>query len=426
MDAYLRSLNPRLPRAVWVLQLGGLASSFGNGLATPFLLIYLHNVRGMSIGTAGLVIAAAAMAGLLSGPVAGTTSDRVGPRATLAAALLLMSIGYGLFPLVRAPWHAFALMTLVGIGTGGFWPAQSVLTAGLTPRMRTHAAFSMQRVMNNLGIGLGAGIGGLIATTSHPVSFDVLFLLDAATFLVFAAVLRIVPPVPALGGVDLPRGYGRVLRDRIFVSYLLLNAMFITLGFGFIELLAVYAKNFAAVSERGIGLVFLANTMFIVVAQLPVTRVLEGRRRMPALLLMALLWAATWLLVAATGHWLAGTAATALLVGVAMLFGAGETIHGAISNPLAADLAEPRLIGRYMALLSVSWQLGLTAGPALGGVLLDASPTGFWLGAAAACAAAGLVGVAFEARLPAAARRTPRDTPAALPAAGASAPTTGA
>ena len=41
----------------------------------------------------------------------------------------------------------------------------------------------------NLGIGLGAVIGGLIATTADPSSFTRLFLLDAATFLVFAAVL---------------------------------------------------------------------------------------------------------------------------------------------------------------------------------------------------------------------------------------------
>ena len=55
--SYLRSLNPRLPLPVWLLQVGGLANSFGNGLALPFLVIYLHNVRGFSLGTAGLVIA---------------------------------------------------------------------------------------------------------------------------------------------------------------------------------------------------------------------------------------------------------------------------------------------------------------------------------------------------------------------------------
>ena len=49
----------------------------------------------------------------------------------------------------------------------------------------------------NLGIGLGALVGGLIATTSDPRSFSVLFLLDAATFLVFAVILSTVKePLP--------------------------------------------------------------------------------------------------------------------------------------------------------------------------------------------------------------------------------------
>ena len=37
--AYLKSLNPRLPRSVQLLQAGGLVNALGNGLALPFLFI---------------------------------------------------------------------------------------------------------------------------------------------------------------------------------------------------------------------------------------------------------------------------------------------------------------------------------------------------------------------------------------------------
>ena len=63
MRAYLRSLNPNLPRDVWILQAGGLANMFGNGVIGPFLIIYLHNVRGISLGVAGLVVASNSAAG---------------------------------------------------------------------------------------------------------------------------------------------------------------------------------------------------------------------------------------------------------------------------------------------------------------------------------------------------------------------------
>ena len=59
-------------------------------------------------------------------------------------------------------------------------------------------------------------------------------------------------------------------------------------------------------SERQIGAIFFFNTLAIVLAQLPISRWIEGRRRMRALALMPLLWAVAWLLVDAGGYWLDG------------------------------------------------------------------------------------------------------------------------
>ena len=52
-------------------------NAFGNGITFPFLVIYLHNVRGFSLATAGLVVAAGNAIGLLAGPVAGPIVDRM-------------------------------------------------------------------------------------------------------------------------------------------------------------------------------------------------------------------------------------------------------------------------------------------------------------------------------------------------------------
>src|SRR2546423_7655044 len=101
LRSYVRSLEPRLPRPVWILQGGGLANSFGNGLVLPFLIIYLHNVRGIPLGLAGLVAAANSAAALASGFVAGSVADRVGPRAVLIGALCVMTVAIALFPLIR-------------------------------------------------------------------------------------------------------------------------------------------------------------------------------------------------------------------------------------------------------------------------------------------------------------------------------------
>jgi predicted MFS family arabinose efflux permease len=275
LRGYLRSLDPRLPRSVWILNAGGLLNALGTGIAYPFIVIYLHNVRGFSLGISGLIVAASGAAGIVFGPAIGIVIDKVGGRVTLAGALTLQALGWGSFPLVREPWHAVLAAIVAGIGNAGFWPSQSSLLAGLAPQARRHGAFALQRVTRNLGIGLGGLAGGLIATTTDPTSFTVLFVVDAITFFVFVGMLLLVPD-PEIGELerDVPRsGYLDVLRNHVFLGFVGLNVVFVTAGYAQIEMLPVFAKNEAGVSERGIGLIFFLNTLVVVLAQLPVAKV---------------------------------------------------------------------------------------------------------------------------------------------------------
>jgi MFS family permease len=412
--AYVRSLNPGLPRSVQTLQLGGLLNAFGNGLAYPYLFIYLHNVRGIPLGTTGLIVATNSTFGLLAGPLAGPLVDRFGGRRILAVALALMTAGYGTYPLVHHPWQGFLSSAIAGAGNATFWPAQSSLIAGLAPKEVRHSAFAMQRIVMNLGIGLGAMVGGFIAVTSHPHTFTILFLGDALTFVLYSAVLVLVPDPPrfAEGGTEArPGGYGVILRHRVFMGVLALNFVLIAAGMSQIEVFPAYAKNHAGVTERGIGWIFLANTLLIVLAQLPISRLLEGRRRMVAQAGVGVLSAAAWVLVPLIGNTLSGTSATVAFAGMFCLFGVGECLHGAVQAPLVTDLADHRLIGRYMAASAFSWQVAFSAGPAAAGFVLAVSPTALWLIAAGICLFAGGAALGLERAIPADARRTPKGDP---------------
>lgn len=354
---------------MWVLQAGGLANALGNGAVMPFTVIYLHSVRGIPLGTSGLVVAAGGLASLAAGLPAGSLVDRVGARAATVGALGVMAVAFAGFPLIREAWHAFLLSALAGAGQGAFRPALLSLIAALAPQPRRHAAFALQRVTANLGIGLGGVTGGLIATTAHPRSFSVLFLANAASFVVFIASLAFVPSPEQVEAARRGGGYLEIMRDRVFARVNLLNAVLMTGGIAQFFVLPVYAKSHG-VSERGIGLIFLANTLLIVVAQLPVAQALEGRRRMPALALVGVLWGAGWLVVLAGGSWFRGAEAAAVMAFAVAVFGLGECLYGAVLGPLVADLAQPESLGRYLGASSTSNQLAFTAGPAIGGFLL--------------------------------------------------------
>ena len=408
MQAYLRSLNPHLPRDVWILQAGGLANMFGNGVIGPFLIIYLHNVRGISLGIAGLIVASNAAAALCSGFVGGALSDRIGPRAVLSGALLVMAVGFALFPLIRSPWEAFLLNIVVGAGSGSFWPSQSTLLGSLTPPDRRHTAFAQQRMTMNLGIALGGLVAGAIARTDRPGTFTFLFLLNTATFLVFVIVLRLLPNVQTGDDHDEPGRYADVFRNRVFVAYVILNIVFIGAGIAVMsELLPPFAKNTARVSDPAIGVLWFVSAAVVALAQLPVVKLVEGHRRMRGLALMGVMWAGTFVAVTAAGKWLTSTQA-AIVFGVAVaVFAVGQCLHGAIYAPLVVDLAQPRLLGRYMAFSSSSWQIGWLIGPAAGGFVLQHQPLALWPAVAGICLLASGYALALERWIPEPLRLTP-------------------
>jgi len=410
-SGYLRSLNPRLPLPVWLLQVGGLMNSFGNGLALPFLVIYLHNVRGFSLGTAGLIVAVSSLAQLAAGVLAGPLIDRIGPRPTLAGGLVLQAIGYGFLPLVRVPWEAFVLIAIEGAGSAGFWPSQSTLISRLSPTARRHAAFAQQRVTMNLGIGLGGLAAGLIAVVGDPTTFTVLFVLDALTFLAYVGVLAFVhdPGVPEEEVGDAPATYAAVLRHKTFLGLWTLNFMFVAAGYSLFTLLPAFARDQADLSERQIGAIFFVNTLAIVLAQLPISRWIEGRRRMRALALMPALWAVAWMLVDAGGYWFTAGTAFVIIAFAGILFGVGECFHGPAHQALVSDIGSPHLRGRYFAVHSLSWGLAGFVGPALGGFILAAAPFALWPLASLVCLIA-MVGVLrIERYIPAHLQRVPHD-----------------
>ena len=414
MLAYLRSLNPQLPRPVWLLQLGGVTNSFGNGVVFPFLAIYLHNVRGFGIATAGVAIAISSATQLATGVAIGPVIDKVGARRVLAAGLLIQAGGFGLLPLVRVPWHAYALLGLEGIGSACFWPSQSTLISRLTPSERLHAAFAQQRVTMNLGVGLGGLAGGLIASVDSPTTFTVLFVLDGLTFFAYVFVLGIVrdPGTKPLEPHESPSSYREVLRDRLFVGLWTLNFLFVAAGYSLLNLLPPFIRDHGHVTERQIGIVFFFNTLTIVLVQLPLSRWIEGRRRLRALALMPLLWAIAWLGVDAAGYWLEATAAFVTVTAAVVVLGLGECFHGPAHQALVGELGGDRLRGRYFALHSMSWGLGGVAGPAVGGLILASAPFALWPLAAVICLCASAGALMLERLVPPQLVRITRAEPA--------------
>jgi MFS family permease len=415
----LRRLGYGLSSQLWVVQAGIFLNYLGWGGVMPFEVVYLHDGRGFSLGVAGLVVGLVTGLAVVTAPLSGPVIDRLGARMTAACSLLALGAGFAGLAFAHTPAQAFLAAAAAGVGNGGLQPSQSALLASLAPAELRHRASAVSRVASNLGVGVGGALGGVIAARGLN-GFVVLFLANALTYVVYAAILVLgvredARPAPVAGG------YCVVLRDRPFMRLAAINVAVIAVGWGvFSWIVPVYAGDEIGVGTRLIGLLVFANAVAVVLAQIPVARLAEGRRRAPTMAIGALTFVAASLLVVGAGFLEPQLAAAALLVAVVVV-GVGECLHTTVLMPLVADLAPPALRGRYMAMTGLSWWLGLALAPTLAAQLLSASPTAAMLASAAVAAAAAVSALALERELPPATRRTPRPQARAEPDAAAAA-----
>jgi MFS family permease len=161
------------------------------------------------------------------------------------------------------------------------------------------------------------------------------------------------------------------------------NVVLVMVGGAFFSnVLSPFAKAHTPVGPGEIGAVFFINTFFIVVAQVPATRVVKRIRRTHALAATSALFAVGLLAVLLATLTRSTPAATAVLAGVAIVIAIGECAQFVVLGPLVAELAPPRLLGRYMSLYGLSFTAGVALGPAVGGTLLATSPDAVWWGGA--------------------------------------------
>jgi MFS family permease len=403
---HLRRLGFGLAADVWLVQAGVFANYVGWGSVMPFEVVYLHDARGFGLGVAGLVVGTVTGLAVVAAPLAGPLIDRAGARAVAGAGGVALAAGYGGLALARTPAEALAAAVAAGVGNGTLLPSQSALLASLVPPELRHRATAVSRVAANLGGALGGAVGGVIAAYGLR-GFVALYLGNALTYGVYVAVLVAVVrdetrPEPLAGG------YRVLLGDRSFVRLALTNVGVIAVGWGiFTWIVPAYARDELGVDPRRVGLLLTGNALAVVLAQIPVARLAEGRRRTVTMALGPLTFAGAALVVAAATFVDRGVAYAAVLA-AAIAVGVGECFYTAGLMPLVADLAPPALRGRYMGATGLSWWLGLGVAPTLGALLLGISPSGAMAGAAGVSLAAAASLLALDRELPAHARLTPR------------------
>jgi MFS family permease len=373
----LRSVLDGVPRTGRLLLLGVAVDALGIGLTLPFLVVYLREVRGIPLSTIGILMALPPVVALvLLGPI-GLAIDRFGARRVQLVALIFSMIGQlGLIG-VRGPATAAAALGVGGVGHAAFFPAVQALVANAIAATQRQRFYGLSFTLLNAGIGVGGVISGLFVDVKRAWTFELIYLVDAASYLIPVLLLTFAirgvggpAPRPEDDSVHTEPTYAMILRDRAFRRFLAVTFMSAFIGYAQLEAgWTAFARIVGGIPTSGIGIAFAANTAVIVLLQLPVVRRIEGHRRTRLLMIMAAIWASAWALVGIAGL-VGGAVAFVLLVASAGIFGSGETLQSPVVPAVVNDLASDDLRGRYNAANSVAFQIAAVLGPISAGLLI--------------------------------------------------------
>jgi MFS family permease len=211
----LRSMKDRYPRQFYLLLAGNLVSATGGAMIWPFLSIYLRQRLDLPLATIASLLTLNAIMGILSSFIAGPAADRIGRKRIMAISLCAGVIYYLLMSQAETLLAYAVLMGLWGAFNPLFSVGANAMIADLIPSKDRMDAYSLVRVIHNVGIAIGPIAGGFLAVVSYTYAFYG----AALAFSIFAVLViffirETLPKVDQQKAVSTGSGYGIVLRDK--------------------------------------------------------------------------------------------------------------------------------------------------------------------------------------------------------------------
>lgn len=354
-------MSVRRGRAALLAALG--IDMAGQGLFAPISLLYFKAVTDLSLPTIGLLISVATLASLPVPVVVGHLVDRYGPRGIVIAAQVIQGLGFSAYLGAHGPVSVLLPALIVAVGQRMFWCSVFTLVTEVAPPGRgaldrTFALFSM---VQSAGFGVGTLVAG-VTLSAGPHIYRVVVIVNAASYLVSAATLLLVPRVPRIKADKIPGSYRDLLRDRPYLGFIAVNGIFNLVAVMVGTAVPVYVVEGLPAPAWLVGPLLTVNTILLAVGQTTAVRLVRHLPRTRALAVAGALMTA-WAIAMALAVKVPG----ALLIGylpLAMaLFAAGELIMAPVANALASASAPDHLRGRYLSVTQYGFTVAQIIAP---------------------------------------------------------------
>jgi len=341
----------------------------GFAMLMPLVAVHFVEDIGLAVATVGgaLAVRQLVQQGLAIG--GGALADRYGARPMICIGVLLRALGFASLAFAQDLPMLFVAMVVSALGGALFEAPYQASIAALTTEQTRPRYYAL----SNWVSGVATTIGPLIGVALLRFDFKLVCLVAAGCFalnFVIAALLlpRIeIPEKPPA----LHHGFGLVLRDRPFMG---LVGILLPYWFMAVQLnlsFPLLAQRLTGSADT-IGLMFALSAGLTVVLQVPLVRWLEGKLDTTRVLLLGIV-----LMSISTGALGLATGVLSFMLCIAA-FSIGAILTRPTQQTLIAQMANPRALGTFLGVSSLSLAVGGGIGNFAGGWLMDIAATRQW------------------------------------------------
>ncbi|MHA1511456.1 MAG: MFS transporter [Promethearchaeota archaeon] len=330
----------------WILILAVFIDGLGGALFFPFFSLYVTEHFKVGITQVGYIFSLFSLGSIGGSILGGALADKFGRRLILLIGIIISGLSSLLMGIIQEIQFLYILALILGVVGSIGLPAQQAMVADLLPPELQADGYGMIRVAINLTFAIGPLLGSILLAKPNlsnfwgifgDNSYMILFVGDAVLSSITAII--VIFSIPETKPEKKPGekeesigqtfvGYLHVLKDDLFMLFLLLSALVSLVYMQMNSTLSVFLRDQHDFSALQFGYLLSMNAFMVVCFQFPITRLIS-------------------------------------------IITIGEMIISPFSQSLVARLSPEDKRGRYMAIFGFSWKIPSLFGIIVAGVIMD-------------------------------------------------------
>ncbi|HDK5718545.1 TPA: MFS transporter [Staphylococcus pseudintermedius] len=356
----------KMPKEIWWLVIGMAINITGASFLWPLNTIYMNEELDKSLSTAGLVLMVNSFGMIVGNLLGGTLFDKLGGYRTIMlgtivslCATILLNFFHGW------PWYAIWLIML-GFGGGMIIPAIYAMAGAVWPQ-GGRQTFNAIYLAQNIGVALGAALGGFVA----ELSFNYIFMANLAMYVIFFFIALFQFNMDYQATVkhqETLENVAHIQNKKHFTALILLCVMFALCWIAYVQWQTTIASftQSIGISMSQYSLLWTVNGVLILVGQpliLPIIHLIKGQLKKQLYIGLVVFILSFFVTSFATSF-------SIFVVGMVIMTFAEMFVWPAVPT-IANNLAPKGREGVYQGIVNSASTVGKAFGPLVGGILVD-------------------------------------------------------